>query len=592
MADEHTNGNDTLKVKTYDNNAFILGSAFFCVFMAFNTAQTLATSLPGGPANLGYVDLAALYATFTVACFFVPPWISKIGPKWAMIIGSIPYVLMVGATLAPSYYLSVPMNTLVGLGAPLLWTGASVYLGRCADNEASCYPLGDLTKKEATFKKTLTYDDGKIDCTKLKAALKEHNVPHDDFLVSTDGHQERLHLLLSKVAHKKVVKAERATITDGLNTKYNGLFFMPFQGSGTIGLLISSLVLRLAGSNAVRFLFILLVFICGCGVAIMVFIPRVDAMEADAGDGSKSKESSWKDTIHLAFTNYKMALMIPIIFYNGLSLAFIFGDYTSYVVANTWSVTNTGFVMATFYFVNAVATYLASKVAVKYGRRPMLALATIAQIAFWVWMLFWKVPKNYVQQCKMEKCQSNSTDCSADECVDGGYGHGQKHKDEYSAEIHTPTFEQLALIFIGVAVFAIGDSIWESFPQGILQTFFKDDERTAALANSKMWQSLGFALQFALGIVLSDYFSVKITILLAMQCIGAFCLVILHVFVEPLDAKKESLLRAAKNEPLLAGEPLDAKNESLLRAAKNEPLLAGEDSSIPYMPVQSDSHVQ
>ena len=86
--------------------------------MAFNTAQSLATSLPGGPENLGYVSLGALYATFTVASFFVPPWINYLGPKWAMVLGGIPYVLMVGATLRPSYYLSVPMNVLVGLIAP------------------------------------------------------------------------------------------------------------------------------------------------------------------------------------------------------------------------------------------------------------------------------------------------------------------------------------------------------------------------------------------------------------------------------------------------------------------------------------------
>ena len=45
------------------------------------------------------------------------PGSRKIGPKWSMVLGACPYVLMVGATLAPSYYLSVPMNIAVGFGS-------------------------------------------------------------------------------------------------------------------------------------------------------------------------------------------------------------------------------------------------------------------------------------------------------------------------------------------------------------------------------------------------------------------------------------------------------------------------------------------
>lgn len=252
----------------------------------------------GGPANLGYICLAALYGTFCIACFFVPPWIEKIGPKWSMVLGACPYVLMVGATLAPSYYLSVPMNIAVGLGAPLLWTGSSVYIGRCAVKQAKLNARADMSLE---------------------------NVPAESF-------------------EKRV---------GDLTAKLNSVFFMMFQGNGTIGLCLSSIVLSLAGDNGVRYLFILLVAICACGVFILSTLPAIPAVEKD-----KDSHSSWTDTIRLAFTEAKMTLLIPLFLYNGLSLGFLFGDFTNDVIHPAVGLNNTGFVMAVFFFVNAVFSYV------------------------------------------------------------------------------------------------------------------------------------------------------------------------------------------------------------------------------------------
>eukprot|EP00940_MAST-03C_sp_MAST-3C-sp2_P003298 g3298.t1 len=487
---------------SYERNALILGFGFFGIFMAFNTAQSLATSLPGGPENLGYMCLAALYGTFTVACFFVPPWIKKIGPKYAMIIGGVPYVLMVGATLKPSYWLSIPMNVLVGIGAPLLWTGSSVYIGRCAVWQA-----------------------------------------YTDLTLDSD--------------HKKRISI--------LTARFNSIFFMLFQGNGTLGLLLSSLVLRVAGSNAVRYLFILLVLICGIGVFILTLIPKVEAKEkanaktlsislmddvdSDAVGASKSDfdavndeiaEVSWKDTLILACTDRKMTLLIPIIFYNGLSLAFMFGDFTSLIIQQSLSLKNTGFVVATFYFVNAAFTYLAGTIGVKnFGRTPFLAIATVCHVAFFVWMLLWSAPDNYEQQCSVDDCLPGGS-CSGNSCL-APYGPNERHSDKYEFEINTPSWDIYFRILLGAAVFGIGDAVWESFPAGIIQYMYKDSDKdlVAASANLKMWQSLGFAVQFVFGIVLKNYFNVKVAILLASQIVGAACLVVVHACVQSLDFKAQ-----------------------------------------------------
>lgn len=102
---------------------------FFFVFAAFNAAQALATTISG---NLGNISLATLYAVFTISCLFAPSIVMRLGPKLSMAIGAVPYAGMVFSNLKPSYGLSIPANAAVGLGAPLLWTGSSVFVARCA----------------------------------------------------------------------------------------------------------------------------------------------------------------------------------------------------------------------------------------------------------------------------------------------------------------------------------------------------------------------------------------------------------------------------------------------------------------------------
>jgi len=137
-----------------------------------------------------------------------------------------------------------------------------------------------------------------------------------------------------------------------------------------------------------------------------------------------------------------------------------------------------------------------------------------------------------------------------------------------------------AYVFLGAIVFALGDSIWESQPPAILQTYFDPNRAAviictscgqhtqppaealefgcpscdktlqadpsakmdpsatdAAMANLKMWQSFGFAAQFCLGFVLADYFWAKIVILFGALVISILFLFYLDRRVAPLDPR-------------------------------------------------------
>lgn len=51
-----------------------LTGGFFCLFLAFNAAQGLSTSLSG---DLGSVCLGVLYATFALVCIPAPKLVNR-----------------------------------------------------------------------------------------------------------------------------------------------------------------------------------------------------------------------------------------------------------------------------------------------------------------------------------------------------------------------------------------------------------------------------------------------------------------------------------------------------------------------------------
>ena len=83
-----------------------------------------------------------------------------------------------------------------------------------------------------------------------------------------------------------------------------------------------------------------------------------------------------------------------------------------------------------------------------------------------------------------------------------------------------------------------------------MQSFFGlDRDRNAAIANLKMWQSIGDVIQFVIGIFLKSQSRAiaKSLILLIVLIIGYVCLLILDYKVQKIDMKKgeSSLLLSA-----------------------------------------------
>ena len=96
----------------------------------------------------------------------------------------------------------------------------------------------------------------------------------------------------------------------------------------------------------------------------------------------------------------------------------------------------------------------------------------------------------------------------------------------------------LALALGAVALFALGDSVWESQIPAVLQTFFpvKSGQNGPAMANLKLWQSLGIAIMFGLATI--DSISIVAVVLLVMQVISSICLLYVHKRVANMDGDR------------------------------------------------------
>jgi len=505
----------------------IMSSGFFGIFFAFNTSQSLQTSLN---AELGDACLASLYAAFTVVCIPGPRLVGYLGPKLSMIIGGSMYVAMIFANvgifhlqddLGAQYALGIPFNLLVGIGAPLLWTGQMLYLTQCAQMEAD----------------------------------------------ETGGSQED---------------------TKGLLSDYNAIFFTFFQANGVMGLLLQSLLSTFdKGSSTTTILFIILGIACAGGVFILSTLPSTTSIKSAptpqsgnmaygdvlADDAEEEAEVGLVETLLFMVRESRMYFFIPIVFYNGMSLSFVFGDYTKYVTCESLDLKNVGFVTATFYGVNTIASmsYGRESLLKIINRKGLMIMAAAVQILFFIVLLI--IHKDLIGYHNSDG-MSNFVPCTAlsshdlsvlstpdkkwsSKCPDSGWTcagkvvNGTAGTPEWQCTHADASASTYGLIFVGAIIFAIGDAVWESVVPAVIQGYFVKDGDVAlnsANANLKLWQSLGFAVWFVVGALFPqidptdkvlDYFWLKVVILLGCLVVGTVAVLII-VTKYPVDEEEKA----------------------------------------------------
>ena len=517
----------------YQEMAVLQAVCFFMIFAAFNAAQSLVGAIPG-PAGIGAASFAALYGTYTILCIPAPKLVATLGPKLAMVLGAIPYVLLVFSFLAPTMctstvtehcwkssslaILKITMGALVGVGAPLLWTGQGIYLARAAAWSA-------LNSGERSSFAGANIESGQ------------------DSLLGGIGLNER---------------------TGEANKKFNGIFFSVFQLSGCCGLIVSSLLLWLVeGTEAFTYLFTGLGICCATGLVLMTTcLPKLGPVPKDDDEEAKitlSNDTEEKDTVTvfstlvMCFTEPRMYLMVPNVIYNGMSLGFIWFSYNTFAWGSGLGASFIGFGSAAFYLINSLSTWLTGKMAAKTGQMGVITMAIVLHILFWLFFMFYDLT---AVECNPAGCLDGSAGSCIPSSFNGTFGpSNQVMCTPYSLSgnqtcgsatiqcellhnnVAPPTGLSILVLFVGSFVFAIGDSVWEGQIPAILQTLHDSasGRQESAMANLKLWQSFGISIFYSLSYATQDI-KLEAFILLVTLCVSSLFLLLAHFRVANFDS--------------------------------------------------------
>jgi MFS family permease len=258
----------------------------------------------------------------------------------------------------------------------------------------------------------------------------------------------------------------------------------------------------------------------GAGLVGVGGAPADDDKDSDDDGGARANVVTLVDTLKLAWTSRQMQSLIFIILFNGASLGFNSGAfpllYADTASAPLLLASNlVSFVASSFFFVNAAASALWGRVVGAWGRRRIF-LASTAATGLWLSLVF-AIAHGWIQPL-----------------------HGSANA--------------FALVFGVTAVFGFSDSVLESQVPAMLQSssfFPRERDRDAANANLKMWQSLGFSLQFGAGAVLSA--TQQVYVLLPLFVLGFGGLWYCDAFIHKLDAASaETTRRTSTEDELLA----------------------------------------
>jgi len=133
----------------------------------------------------------------------------------------------------------------------------------------------------------------------------------------------------------------------------------------------------------------------------------------------------------------------------------------------------------------------------------------------------------------------------------------------------------VALALLGICIFHVGDAVWESQLPAVLQTLFDQHsgQQPAAMANLKLWQSLGIGAMF--GLARLNSLRLGAGLLLAALLLSSASLLWAHTRVANLDS-------GARRGRGLGGAPAAPAQWPADRRAADEPAQPGrqrEDST-------------
>ncbi|PON68603.1 Ion channel regulatory protein [Parasponia andersonii] len=407
----------------YTRDVYILSSAFLFIFLAYGAAQNLESSV-NTEHDLGTTSLGILYTSFTFFSLIASIVVRFLGSKYALVLGTTGYWLFVAANLKPTWFTMVPASLYLGFAASIIWVGEGTYLTSTARNYARHYKL------------------------------------HEGTVIGN----------------------------------FNGVFWGMFACHQLVGNLISLALLRDGTDGTTSGTTLLyIVFLCSMtlGTLLMCFLQKRDAKGEDGPDSSSSSTFyasliSLLNSVITPLLNVRMLLIIPLISYSGLQQAFVWAEFTKYIVTPALGVSGVGGSMAVYGACDAICSLAAGRLTSGLKSITLIVSGGIfAQAIIFLWLLL-----------------------------------------KYSI-----TSGVLGILYplLMAALLGIGDGVLNTQLNALIGILFKHDTE-GAFAQLKVWQSASIAVVF----FLSPYISLQamLLIMLAGICISYGGFLFLTLLVE------------------------------------------------------------
>lgn len=400
----------------------ILSWAFLLIFLAYGAAQNLESTI-NTEDDLGTISLGILYSSFTFFSLVASFVVQALGSKNSLVLGTTGYWLFIAANLKPTWYTMVPASLYLGFAASIIWVGQGTYLTSTARSHANDYNV------------------------------------HEGTVI---GH-------------------------------FNGEFWGMFASHQLIGNLISLALLKdgTGGSTSGTTL-LFIVFLCSMtlGTFLMCFLHKSDGKRAEERqDSSVSFYSSVVSLSKSAITpllDVRLLLLIPLIAYSGLQQAFVWAEFTKYIVKPVLGESGVGGAMAVYGAFDAICSLAAGRLT--FGLKSITLIVSggaFIQALVLLWLLL-----------------------------------------KYSISSGVLGIIYSLLI---AAIWGIGDGVFNTQLSALLGILFKHDTE-GAFAQLKLWQSGSIAVVF----FISPYISLEamLVVLLVALCIAVAGVLFLTIVVE------------------------------------------------------------
>merc|ERR550532_3721028 len=270
------------------------------------------------------------------------------------------------------------------------------------------------------------------------------------------------------------------------------------------------------GGSARTILFLVLGGFTLTGGLCFLALPKMPAVPQTPQQDEAREETGGlaqcSQTLTLIFKEQRLALIMPLVFTSGCFSGFVTGDFTQSFVSATVGPAFAGIAQMTFFGVTSAASTMWGGLILRGSVQVFQAIV----VAFFLQLIVLLV---------LLAAELGMLPLFA-----GHYSFTPGASDVNEMWVLNgalPLWWEYVVPLGCVAITAFGNAVYQSQPNAIVQSFFQDKRVTPAMANSTLWQSLGFAASFSMSALLSSL-ALRIAVIAIFFVVSIVAAAVLH----------------------------------------------------------------